>query len=101
VFDEIARMKTEGPSPGDLEKVKQSWRQGHAQALGQNGYWLNELTGNLFDGNDLHRTLTIMDEANALSVNDIRDAARRFFDTGNYVQVVLNPERKTLVAGAH
>jgi zinc protease len=101
VFDEIARMKAEGPSTGDLEKVKQSWRLGHAQGLGQNGYWLNELTDLSFERRDLHRILTIMDEANALGVNDIRDAARRFLDTGNYVQVVLNPERKTLAAGAH
>jgi zinc protease len=33
-----------------------------------------------------------MQRAGALTAGDIQRAAQRYFDTENYVQVVLNPE---------
>jgi zinc protease len=60
--------------------------------LRENGYWLSELQSVEFDHTDPHRILTIMDEADAITPDQIRQAAQRYFNTGNYVQVVMHPQ---------
>ena len=42
-------------------------------------------------GSDPHRILDQMQRAGALTADDIKQAAQRYFNTENYVQVVLNP----------
>ena len=98
VFAEIERMKTEGPSAAELDKVRKNRRLAFERAQQENSFWLDLLQGSEFDRMDPHRMLKIIDEADALTADDIRDAARRYFNTQNYVQVVLNPE-KARVAG--
>jgi zinc protease len=92
IFAELARMKAEGPDPADLDKVKKNWRQSWQRSLRENGYWLSELQSVEFDHTDPHRILTIMDEADAITPDQIRQAAQRYFNTGNYVQVVMHPQ---------
>jgi zinc protease len=92
LFAEIERLKKDGPDPADLEKVKSNWRQAWPQLLQNNGYWLGVLNGAELYGDDPQRLLVRRERADAITVDDIRQAARRYFDTGNYVQVVLNPQ---------
>jgi zinc protease len=105
LFAEIERLKKEGPDPSDLAKVKSNWRQSWPQALQSNGYWLDVLNGAELYGIDPQRLLVRQERADAITAEDIRQAARRYLDTGNYVQVVLNPEvaapaDKPAIAGA-
>jgi zinc protease len=103
LFAEIERMKTQGPDQADLDKYKRNWHVSHARALRENGAWVGNLVGSLLNGTDPARILTIGDEVDALTVADVQKAAQRYFDTSNYVQVVLNPETlaPTKVASAH
>jgi zinc protease len=101
LFAECERMKREGPDPADLEKVKQNWRLTYRRSLEENAYWLDQLQTAEADHYDPHRILGIMDEAEALTPADIRRAAQLYFNTENYVQVVLNPRQPALAhAGA-
>jgi zinc protease len=103
LFAEIERMKTQGPDQADLDKYKRNWHVSHARALRENGAWVGNLVSSLLNGTDPARILTIGDEVDALTVADVQKAAQRYFDTSNYVQVVLNPETlaPTKVASAH
>ncbi|MFC5510509.1 M16 family metallopeptidase [Massilia jejuensis] len=92
-FAEVERLKREGPSAADLEKVKLNWIQNHRKALRENGYWLGRIQSALLDGTDPATILTHEDSVNALAAGDVRDAARRYLNTENYVQVVLYPEK--------
>jgi zinc protease len=92
LFAEIERMKKEGPDPADLEKVKNHWRQAWPQMLQTNGYWLGVLNAAELYGDDPQRLVVRQEYADAITVESVREAARRYFDTNNYVQVVLNPE---------
>ena len=92
MFAEIERMKTQGPDQADLDKYKRNTRLNLQRYQRENGYWLNGIQGALFDGTDPHRLLTIGDEVEALTPADLQAAARRYFDTDNYVQMVLKPE---------
>jgi zinc protease len=92
LFAEIDRLKKEGPDPLELDKVKRTWAQSWQRSLQTNAFWAAALGGAELYGTDPHRVLDQMQRAAALSPDDVRLAARRYFNTENYVQVVLNPE---------
>jgi zinc protease len=100
LFAEIERMKTEGPSQADLDKYKRNWHVNHDRFMRENSYWAANLVGSLMDGTDPGRVLTIGSEVDALTVVDVKKTAQRYFNTDNYVQVVLNPETQAKVANA-
>jgi zinc protease len=99
-FAEFDRLKREGPQAADLAKVKQNWIQNHRKALRENGYWLGRLQSSLMDGTDPAALLTHEERVNALGAAEVQDAARRYLNTENYVQVVLYPEKKVEAAAA-
>jgi zinc protease len=92
LFAEIDSVKANGPTQAELDKVKANWRVGNERSQHENGYWLQNLQLSLLEGTPLSRLLTVMDEADAITVADVRTAAQRYFDKDNYVQVVLLPE---------
>ncbi|MFP5393959.1 MAG: M16 family metallopeptidase, partial [Gammaproteobacteria bacterium] len=92
-FAEIERMKTQGPDADDLNKVKQNWLQNHQKAMRENGYWLGRMQNALINGTDPASILVHEKMVNQITVDDIKAAAQRYFNTGNYVQVVLYPEK--------
>ena len=97
-FAEFERLKREGPQAADLAKVKQNWIQNYRKALRENGYWLGRIQSSLMDGTDPAALLTHEERVNALSAAEVQDAARRYLNTENYVQVVLYPEKKVETA---
>jgi zinc protease len=94
-FAEIERMRTEGPDPADLDKVKTNWLQTYRKSLQENGYWLAILQTSLTEGTDPGTILSFDKEVEHLNVADVKRAAQRYLSTHNYVQVVLNPEKKS------
>jgi zinc protease len=99
-FAEIERMRTEGPSQADLDKVKTNWLQTYRKSLQDNTYWLAALQTSLTEGTDPGTILTFDKEVQNLTVDDVKRAAQRYLNTENYVQVVLNPEAKAAAAQA-
>jgi zinc protease len=102
LFAEIERMKAQGPDQADLDKYKKNWHLNHQRVLRENGYWQNQLQSALFNDTDPAYLLTVGEKVDALTLADVQKAAQRYFDTSNYVQVVLNPEglAQTKVASA-
>ncbi len=93
-FAEIERMKTQGPSAKDLNKVKENWLQNHRKALRENGYWLGRLQTSLLQGTDPATLLTYEAQVKALTQEELKLAARRYLNTQNYVQLVQYPAKK-------
>lgn len=77
--------------------MKSNWIQNHRRSLRENGYWLGHLQTALSEGTDPGAILQVEKQVQALSAEDIRIAARRYFNEQNYVQVVLNPEKAQAV----
>ncbi|MES3020754.1 MAG: insulinase family protein [Pseudomonadota bacterium] len=90
---EIARMKAQGPDQADLEKVRTHWLQKHRENLRTNGYWLAALDDAARDGTDPARLLGYEQRVGAITAAQLRDAARRYFDPANMIEVVMNPEK--------
>ncbi|MDM5177089.1 insulinase family protein [Massilia sp. DJPM01] len=90
---EIARMKEQGPDLADLNKVKQNWLQNHQKSMRENGYWINRLQTAALQGSDPHEILAYPKKVEAIMPEQLKQAARRYFDMNNYVQLVLYPEK--------
>jgi zinc protease len=92
VFDEIAKVKEEGPDEDTVAKVREAQRRRHEVDLKENGYWLQSLQA-IYDRDDDPLSLLEFDAlVDALTVERLRDAARRYLDRERYVLGVLNPE---------
>ena len=94
-FKEIASLKEHGPAPADLEKVKQNWVQVQRRAMRENSYWLSQLQSAVTYNTDPAAILTLEQRIGAVTADDIKQAAARYFNLDNYVQVVLYPEKKS------
>jgi zinc protease len=94
VFAEIDSLKANGPRAQDLEKVKETQLRERQTSLRQNGFWLSALYGYLYNGWDPRDILAYGDQVKHLDAAAVRDAARRYLDERNYVQVTLYPETK-------
>ncbi len=93
-FAEIERMKTQGPEVGDLNKVKQNWKQLYEKSMRENDYWLSRLQNAVLEGTDPANILAYEKMVDQITPDDLKAAAQRYFNTGNYVQMVLYPENK-------
>ncbi|MEI9918759.1 MAG: insulinase family protein [Bacteroidota bacterium] len=90
---EIKKIKDNGPSEADLNKVKETWSKEYREELRDNGYWLGKLLQVEEAGTDPNDILNGEQRINALTAKDIKDAANKYFDTKNYLTVILNPEK--------
>ncbi|MBA5635731.1 insulinase family protein [Duganella sp. LX20W] len=90
-FAEIAKVKEQGVSQQDLDKVRASWSRNYHKGLRENGYWLGQLQAALINGTDPAALLTVEQRAAAIRPADLKQTARRYFDMDNYLQVVLYP----------
>lgn len=97
-FAEINKMKADGPSVADLEKVKLNWITRQQKSLRENNYWMNQLMGSVTQGRDPAHILKYEQRVRAITPQAVKLAAQRYLDLHNYVQVVLYPERKNVAA---
>jgi zinc protease len=96
---EIRKMQDAGPQASDLDKVKQNWLQNHSRAMRENGYWLGRIESAVINGTDVHTVLDYGKRVDAITPAEIQAAAKRYFNLGNYVQVVLYPQATTVASG--
>lgn len=90
---EIEKVKKDGPSEADLNKVKETLTKGYFESVKDNGYWLSRILQTVELGVDLDDILTTEKRINGVTVKDLKDAANRYFNEKNYLQIVLFPEK--------
>lgn len=93
-------MKAEGPTQAELDKVRKNWHLNFDRSKEQNGFWLGLLQSAEIDREDPRAMLKAVDDADRLTPADICQAAQRFFDTDNYVQVLLNLKKAAVASVA-
>jgi zinc protease len=92
-WDEIKKMKTNGPSEADLNKVKETLTKQYLENLKDNTYWLGKLQQTIEIGTNPADILTGEKRIAAITTKDIKEAANKYLNDKNYVQVVLYPEK--------
>lgn len=94
IFAEVQELKDNGPTAADIEKVQEAQRRARQTSLRQNGFWLGQLSNAYQHGDDPRAVLNYDALVNSVTIQAIRDAARRYIKMDNYVRVTLLPERK-------
>lgn len=93
-FSEIEKIKQNGPSADDLNKVKETWRQQYEVNMKDNQFWLRQIIQSVELGSSPETVLSYPERIAALTPKDVQDAAKKYLDMKNYVQVVLYPEKE-------
>ncbi len=92
VYDEMNEIIENGPYAIDLEKVKESLIRERETDLEKNNYWLNKLYYNCFYEGNFESLTNFEDKVMAVDGEDIKNAASKYINLNDYVQVVLMPE---------
>jgi zinc protease len=99
VFAVLDSVRAAGPLQEEVDKVREASRRSRETALRENDFWIGRLISYDRMGWDIRM---IDDEplSSGLTVERLRDAARRYLDRSRYVQVTLVPEDSPAVPGS-
>ena len=92
IFAEIDSLKQHGVEEEYLQKIKEIDLRNHETNLQENRYWLNQIEFAMFHHTDPNNILTYPDIVNRLTAAYIQQAAQKYLNTENFVQVTLYPE---------
>jgi zinc protease len=92
VFQQIDSLKAHGPTQDEIEKVQEMQRRARETALKENRFWTQMLLDHDRHGTDFREILAYEELVAGLTADAVRDAARRYLRTDNYVLVTLYPE---------
>ena len=90
VYQEIEKLKTEGPTDKDLHGVKENKIKVHQENLRQNNYWINIIKNKDYYQTDLSEFIDYEEYVNNMTRESMKAAAQQFF-SGNIVEGVLLP----------
>ena len=85
-------LKNFGTTDKYLTKIKETQRRKRETDLKENGFWLSALRSSYYHDSDVKNVLTYDELVEGLTLEDIRKAAKQYFDEKNYVKIVLYPE---------
>jgi len=92
VFDQIDSLQVFGPREKYITKVRETQTRSYETNLKENGYWVNELRSAYYTKQYPLNILEYPKLVETLSAKMVQDATKKYFNTDNYVQVVLLPE---------
>jgi zinc protease len=95
VFQEIAAVKADGPTEGQVNDVRETFLREFETSMRQNNYLLSQIAAKYQYGEAPQTLLEVPEYYKKLSAAAIQEAARTYLNTDNYVKVTLFPEKKT------
>jgi zinc protease len=92
VIDEVTRLRNEGPTADDLQKVQEMERRDLETNARQNPYWLGSLQTVHILGWDARSIARRVERTDALTVPILHETIKKYFPLDRYVTVTLRPE---------
>ena len=92
IMTQIDSLKNFGLDESYIAKVKEMQRRERETSIKRNNFWLRNLSSVYSNHEDPMNILDYEELVDKLSVETVKAAARQYFDTANYIQVVLYPE---------
>jgi zinc protease len=99
LIDLIKNAQEKGIDQKDLDKVKETWKKAYRVSLQNNDAWLDNLSNAFIDENNPENILDYEQKVDALTVQDLQNAAKKFLSTTNYIKAVLYPENANVEEG--
>ncbi len=94
VNTEIEKVKSDGPTQEDIEKVKETQLLDLKENLKKNSYWLSAVVTSYFNGINPDEILKQKEMINELNENTLKKVANKYLKDKHLIQVVLMPEEK-------
>ncbi|MEM6347665.1 MAG: insulinase family protein [Bacteroidota bacterium] len=91
-WNDIKTLQEEGASEKNLQKVQETQRKDIETGMLRNNYWMGQLYNAYRNGIDPTLILKQMEKVEGLSSEAIQEAAKTYFQQGNYAQFVMYPE---------
>lgn len=95
VFTQIDSLSKHGTSEDYLQKVTETQRRQYEVNLKSNSFWLNNLEYRYFHNIDPKGIMDYLTLVDSLTLEDIQQAAQKYFNVNNYVRVVLYPQERS------
>ncbi len=92
-FEIIKNAQEKGIEQKDLDKVKETMKKQNEDAVKENEHWLEGLSSAWIEQEDANWILDFSKKVDALTVQDIQDAAKKYLNMQNYIKAVLYPEK--------
>ncbi|OIN59002.1 M16 family metallopeptidase [Arsenicibacter rosenii] len=89
----IDDLKKNGADPKDIAKFKAESMRDTELQLKDNDFWLDYLTNQYFNGDDLSEVLHETEVLNKVTPESTKNAAKHYFNS-NFIKFVLFPEKK-------
>ena len=86
------KVASEGPTEINLAKAKQQLSKERETNMRENRYWMASMKSYNYDGVDYSEFKNVEKMIQALTVEDIKAAAKKYLNEDNYVRVSLVPE---------
>jgi len=93
-MEEVNKLKAEGASQVNIEKVTAEDTRSLETQLKQNGYWQYNLEQKYLWGEDPKTILQDMDNLKKLNVQRTKELANKYFSMDNFAKMILLPEKQ-------
>ena len=94
VLGEMVKIKKNGPTQEDLNKVKETLIRERETRLKENNFWVSALQNYYLNGDRLLTLEEYKTFVSSFTTKDIKKVAGKYLDTENYVKVALTPAPK-------
>ena len=91
-FEEIKKMQENGPDEKVMNKAKETFIRERESAVRENSYWLGKLDNVTFLGSKIIPVEEYNKAVNAVTSEQVKDAASKYITLNHYVYGVLKPE---------
>jgi len=92
VLEEMDKLSKNGPSEADLTKGKEKLIRQRETSERDNGFWVRSLKNIYYYNEDVSAFLNYKKYVNKVSAEKMKEAAGKFFNRKNYIQISLLPE---------
>ena len=92
VVDEVTRLRAEGPSAEDVQKVQELERRDLETSVRQNQYWLGSLQTVHMLGWDAASISKRGERTSTLTVPVLHETIKKYFPLDRYAVIALKPE---------
>ncbi len=92
VYQEIEKLKTEGPTDSDFKKTVEYLIKTREEELKENRFWLDALILYQTNGIKSYSSQIFDDILSKITKESIKNAANRHFDTENHIQIRMIPK---------
>ena len=97
LLNEMGKIKKDGPTEVDLNKVKETLIRERETRLKENGFWISALQNHYLNGDRLLTLEEYKNFVNSFAAKDIKAIANKYLNTQSYVEVMLTPAPKVEV----